>query len=33
MNIENYKIYPGNHKGIDVIFIEFPKNDVLKKDL
>lgn len=33
MNIENYKIYPGIHKGMDVIFIEFPKNDILKKDL
>lgn len=33
MNINNYKIYPGVHKGINVIFIEFPKNDKLKNEL
>jgi site-specific recombinase XerD len=32
-NLSNYKFSCSNHKGKSVIFIDFPKNEILKQDL
>jgi hypothetical protein len=31
--IKNYQFAEGNHKGNSVIWIKFPYNDILKKEL